>query len=114
MNTADAGFAAIWRFQVRVESESEFVDLYKGDGAWARLFGSSTGYVGTELFKACDVPLTYLTVDYWSSEAAYREFKSERASDYAALDEIGAPLTTDELLLGTMTLAPEPGSADAT
>ena len=108
MNTRDAGFAAIWRFEVRPERESEFVDLYNDDGAWAQLFRTSPGYVRTELFKACDAPLTYVTVDYWSSEAAYREFKSQRAADYAALDAIGEPLTSDELLLGTTTLAPKP------
>jgi heme-degrading monooxygenase HmoA len=114
MNAVDAGFAAIWRFQVRAERESEFVGLYGADGAWARLFRRSPGYIGTELFKACDVPLTYLTVDYWRSEAAYGEFKSRRASAYAALDEIGEPLTSDEMLLGTMMLAPGPGSGDVT
>ena len=114
MNTINAGFAAIWRFHVRVERESEFVDLYNSEGAWAQLFRKSPGYLGTELFKACDVPLTYLTVDYWSSEVVYRQFKSRHASDYAALDEIGEALTSDEVFLGTMELAPKPGPADLT
>lgn len=114
MNTVDAGFAAVWRYQVRTGRESEFVDLYNGDGAWAQLFRSSPGYIGTELFKACDVPLTYLTVDYWSSEETYREFKNRQAADYAALDESCLPLTSDQLLLGTMKPEPQPGSADVT
>ena len=109
MNIRDAGFAAVWRFQVVAERESEFVDLYDSDGGWARLFRSSPDYLGTELFKAGGEPLTYLTIDYWRSEATYREFKARRASDYAALDEVGAALTSDESLLGTMTLGTEPG-----
>jgi len=43
----------------------------------------------------------YVTIDSWSTIAAYEEFKSDFAAQYEALDEKCESLTEEENTIGT-------------
>jgi hypothetical protein len=57
------------------------------DGDWARLFASSDGFRGTELFRSLTDPGRYLTVDRFTDEGAWRAFMSEYGDPYRRLDD---------------------------
>jgi len=88
----------LWRFRARPGREVEFERAYGNDGPWSRFFRQSEGYLGTELLRGTDG--TYLTIDRWSTKAAYRTFRESQAVRYAELDADGEDLTLDERLIG--------------
>jgi len=87
----------LWRFRVRPGREAEFEAAYGEDGIWARFFRSGAGFLGTELLRGTDG--TYLTIDRWDSLAESRAFKEGHAARYAELDQLCAPLSTEEALV---------------
>jgi heme-degrading monooxygenase HmoA len=96
----DAGFVYIWSYDVREGRELEFEKLYGSDGDWARFFGKSGEYLGTELLRDPARKGCYLTIDRWRSEAAYRAFVAEHRQEFSSLDREGDALTTKETRLG--------------
>lgn len=76
----------IWEFRVRAGCEAEFEAAYGPRGAWATLFGSAHGYLGTELFRDPEGERRYLTIDRWESAEAYARFRETHAAEYEALD----------------------------
>jgi hypothetical protein len=98
-------FVRIWQYDVDPECEAEFERAYSADGDWARLFGRSDGYRGTELFRLVGQPLRYLTVDRFESAAAWHTFLSEHGSAYSALDRATEGMTLDERELSATDLA---------
>jgi heme-degrading monooxygenase HmoA len=98
--------AVVWRYRVAAGREAEFEILYGADGDWARLFRRSEDYVGTDLYRDAAHPDRYLTVDRWTSRAAYEEFLQRTREDYAALDARGDALTVEETRLGVLEDAP--------
>ena len=98
-------FVRIWQYDVDPERKAEFEAAYSSDGDWARLFGRSDGYRGTELFRLVGKPLRYLTVDRFESTTAWHKFQSEHGSDYAALDRATEGLTLAERELSATELA---------
>jgi heme-degrading monooxygenase HmoA len=93
-------FVILWRFVVRPDRVDAFVDHYRNDGSWARLFRTSAGYRGTELIRATSEPATFITVDRWDSPASFEEFKRERHHEYERLDAECQSLTVREELIG--------------
>src|SRR5262245_13640649 len=67
-------YVLMWTYDVSAEREAEFVRVYAGDGDWARLFARGAGYLGTELLADLAVPRRYLTVDRWTTAAAFSTF----------------------------------------
>jgi heme-degrading monooxygenase HmoA len=90
----------MWEFNVKREFESEFEKLYGPEGEWARLFRKGEGYLGTELFRDVIVEGRYVTIDYWSSRAAYEAFRGRFRDAYEQLDDHCALLTEKEVRLG--------------
>ena len=90
----------LWRFRVRPGCEAEFERAYADGGAWSGLFRESDHYLGSELMRATDG--TYLTIDRWVTEEAYRAFKESEAARYAALDAECAALTIEETMLAAL------------
>jgi heme-degrading monooxygenase HmoA len=86
----------VWQYDVRPGTEAEFEAAYGADGAWARLFRTSDGYLGTELFRSLDVPGRYLTTDRFVTLADWHEFLAEHRAAYEQLDERCAVLTVAE------------------
>ena len=89
----------LWEFEPRVGKEKEFERAYGSNGDWARLFAKSSEYRGTDLLKSTK-NRTYLTVDRWTSAAAFAEFKRQWQSEYSALDMRMEPLTQVERSIG--------------
>jgi hypothetical protein len=94
-------FTTVWEFEVPEVRRAEFERIYGPDGEWVRLFRQGGGFRETVLFRDVNRPGTYLTLDRWTSRAAYEEFRIVHAAAYAAMDETTAGLTTSELHLGT-------------
>jgi heme-degrading monooxygenase HmoA len=90
-----------WEYQVRADAEAEFLRHYGPEGSWVRLFRRAAGHVETLLLRDADEPGRYVTVDRWEGAAAYAAFRERFATEYAALDEACAALTTSERSLGT-------------
>ncbi len=97
------GYASVWEFRVQPSSQEEFEKHYGPNGTWAVLFSRSPGYLGTLLLRDSSEPLRYLTVDRWTGEAEYLEFRSRFAREYAELDRECESLTTHEAALGEFT-----------
>jgi len=91
-----------WSYRVAPGRDVEFERLYGADGDWAQLFRRSTDYLGTDLYRDTMQPDRYLTVDRWTSRAAYEAFLQAALADYAALDARGDALTVEETRLGAL------------
>ena len=69
-------FVVIWQFEVTEENQRGFEAAYGPEGEWAQLFRSSPITVGP---NCCATPMfrTYVTIDRWASEDAFRAFRKE-------------------------------------
>jgi heme-degrading monooxygenase HmoA len=93
-------YVVVWSFDVADEQRAAFERAYGPDGAWARLFIRSPGYLGTELLHDAEHPDRWLTVDRWVSLEAYAAFHETWKADYEALDDACAALTRREDRVG--------------
>ncbi|HEY2860463.1 MAG TPA: antibiotic biosynthesis monooxygenase family protein [Terracidiphilus sp.] len=96
-------FIVIWQFEIAEEKISAFEAAYGPDGDWARLFRTSPDYRGTELLRDAYAPGSYLTIDRWESEEAFRAFRREHDGDYEGLDRACDALTSKETRIGAYT-----------
>jgi heme-degrading monooxygenase HmoA len=92
-------YRIVWEFEADPRLTAEFEREYGGHGAWETFFRRAAGYLGSELFRSAAVPSRYLTVDRWTSRAAYEAFRAGFAEEYAALDTHCATLTRSERLV---------------
>ncbi len=90
----------LWRFRARPDREAAFEAAYGDDGEWSLFFQKGEGFLGTSLLRATDG--SYLTLDRWISEKAYRTFCDTHAAEYARLDARCAALTIEETPLGAV------------
>jgi heme-degrading monooxygenase HmoA len=97
-------FVVIWQFEIAEDKIAAFEAACGVDGAWARLFRSSPEYRGTELLRDAYVPGSYLTIDRWSSEEAFRAFRKDHDADYETLDRACDALTSREARIGAYKL----------
>ena len=86
----------VWQYDVRVGSTADFERIYGRDGAWARLFSRSDGFIGTELYRAVDRQDRYLTVDVFTDDASWQRFLLEHRVAYDDLDRQSSELTVAE------------------
>jgi len=93
-------FICIWEFRVISGCERDFERIYAPDGDWAKLFRMSPNYAGTDLYHDVTDARRYLTIDRWSSRAAFAELKSRWRDEYLALDGRCSCLTDAEQLIG--------------
>lgn len=93
-------FVVVWQFEVAEEKIAAFEAAYGAEGAWAKLFGTSPEYRGTELLRDAYIPGGYLTIDRWTSEDAFRAFRKEHDAEYEALDRTCDALTSSERRVG--------------
>lgn len=96
-------YSYVWEFRVVTGCESEFERIYDSQGEWAQLFKRGTGYLGTELHRDLKAAGRYITVDYWTSKAAYETFRSRFDAEFNRLDEYCESLTEEERLIGEFT-----------
>lgn len=96
-------FVVVWQFEIAEEKIAAFEAAYGPEGPWSKLFRSSPEYLGTELLRDAYVTGSYLTVDRWTSEDAFRAFRKVHDADYESLDRSCDSLTTRETRIGTYT-----------
>jgi len=97
---AGAEYVIVWEFRVRPEKAAEFVQKYGPEGAWARLFRGSAGYIKTELVKDVASDLRFLTLDYWQTKEEFERFHERSRAEYERLDREFEGLTESETRLG--------------
>jgi len=97
-------FVVVWQFEIAEEKMAAFEAAYGPDGAWAKLFRTSPDYRGTELLRDAYVAGSYLTIDRWASEEAFRAFRKEHDAEYEVLDRKCDALTSRETRVGAYTV----------
>jgi quinol monooxygenase YgiN len=90
----------MWEFQVRERSEKRFEKVCGPEGAWARFFAQDEAYIRTELIQDLKRRRIYFTLDFWTSQEAYDEFRRRRHVKYKALDQKFEELTESEREIG--------------
>jgi quinol monooxygenase YgiN len=90
----------IWEYEARADQLAAFEAHYGPTGAWSQLFQAAEGYRGTELYRDAVRPTHFVTLDRWTSAAAFEAFLPTIREAYERLDEVGAGLTTRERRLG--------------
>jgi heme-degrading monooxygenase HmoA len=98
-------YVIVWEFRVRPDREAEFVEKYGPEGAWARFFRGSAGYIRTELVKDVAADLRFLTLDYWQTEEEFNRYRQLNLAEYERLDKEFAGLTETETRLGAFRLS---------
>ena len=93
-------FVVVWQFEIAEEKIAAFEAAYGSEGAWAKLFRSSSDYQGTELLRDAYIPGSYLTIDRWASEDAFRAFRKAHDPEYEAIDRSCDSLTSRETRVG--------------
>ena len=93
-------FVVVWQFEIAEDKVAAFEAAYGPEGAWAQLFRTSPDYKGTELLRDAYIPGSYLTIDRWSSEEAFRAFRKDHDSEYEVLDRQCDALTSRETRVG--------------
>jgi heme-degrading monooxygenase HmoA len=94
-------YVIIWEYRVRSGSEAAFEQAYGREGDWVRLFEQGQGYRGTELHRDLAGGRRYVTIDRWTSRAAYDALHDRNLAEYAAIDRRFKSLTEHEALVGT-------------
>jgi RimJ/RimL family protein N-acetyltransferase len=90
--------AILWSYVVEPSNAAAFERAYGPQGEWCALFERSASYLGTELFRDADG--AYVTIDRWTSAAAYEAFLEEHAAEYRRIDALCETLTKSERLVG--------------
>jgi heme-degrading monooxygenase HmoA len=93
-------FVVLWQFDIAEEKSAAFEAAYGPAGTWAKLFGASKEYLGTELLRDAYVPGRYVTIDRWTSEDAFRAFRAGHDAEYENLDRECDALTASESRIG--------------
>ena len=96
----------MWEFRVSAENAKRFETDYGPEGIWAQLFQRSSDFVRTELIRDEEQPGRYVTLDFWTSRAAYDSFRRSHAADYKEIDARCEALTGAETKLGTFERLP--------
>jgi len=79
-------YVRVWQYQVEAGRSAAFRAAYGAEGDWAQLFRKGRGYAGTALYRDTADGTRFVTVDRWSSEAAWTEFLEQFREPYEALD----------------------------
>lgn len=93
-------YVIVWEFKVGAAHVAEFERVYGPAGDWVRLFRHGDGYLGTDLYRHGEQAGCYLTVDRWSSKAAFDAHHAKHQDAYDRIDERCQALTEGERLLG--------------
>jgi heme-degrading monooxygenase HmoA len=97
-------FVVVWQFEITEDKIPAFEAAYGPEGNWAQLFRKSPDYISTELLRDAYIPGSYLTIDRWASEDAFRAFRKEHDSEYETVDRACDSLTSRETRIGAYTV----------
>jgi heme-degrading monooxygenase HmoA len=105
-------YVIVWEFRAKAGHEEEFERVYGPEGKWAQLFAHGEGYLGTELLGDVADRGRYVTIDRWTSHAAFEAFRRQWSDEYRALDRRCEALRAEETALGSFAgLEPGRGSS---
>lgn len=93
-------YLLIWEFHTKPGLDRSFEEAYGQNGIYDRLYKMDREYLGTELLKCSEMNGNYITIDRWTSEQAYKNFKERMKSEIKAADERCSELTDHEAPLG--------------
>jgi heme-degrading monooxygenase HmoA len=96
----ESTYIVVWEYQVKAESEAEFITAYGADGEWARLFQRSPEFLGVELLGSAGNAGRFFTLDQWSSASAMDTFQTANATAYDVLDRRFSGFTVWERRIG--------------
>jgi heme-degrading monooxygenase HmoA len=97
----------LWEYEVHPDGAPAFERLYGPEGAWAELFRTLQGYLGTELLRDAGRPTRYVSIDRWTSSIAYEAQIARVRAAYERLDAEAASLTVRERRVGTFDRIPD-------
>lgn len=106
-------YVVIWRYRVEPSRIAKFEKAYGPGGEWARFFGASEDYLGTELLADDERPGEFVTIDRWRSEETYGAFLGENEAEYDRLDRRFEALTLSESRVGAYGPAGDGGAASS-
>lgn len=89
-------YVIVWQFRVKPGREAEFEKAYGPRGEWVKMFSSEKAYRGTELVRDPKDASVYMTIDRWTSQAAYDAFRAWQRAPFDALDRKCEALTVEE------------------
>jgi hypothetical protein len=96
----ESTYIVVWEYQVKPESEADFVLAYGPDGEWARLFRRSQEFLGAELLGSVGNAGRFFTLDHWSSATGLESFLAANATAYDVLDRRFGGFTVWERRIG--------------
>lgn len=91
-------FIIVWKYIIRAEYRSDYIDTYKENGKWSRLFKKSKSYKYSKLFHKDENE--YLLIDAWDNEKTYSDFKKKYFEQYRSLSDEAASLYEIEEKIG--------------
>jgi len=98
--TSRWGYLLVWRFRIKPEFHQQFENVYGPEGEWAKFFSQNANYCGTDLVRDANDQNQYITLDYWTSRAAYDQFRRQYADAYKQIDQHCEEMTEEEITLG--------------
>jgi hypothetical protein len=98
-------FVYIWEYKVHESQIQAFEVAYGRDGEWMRLFMRDPSHIQTELLADSSNPVRFLTIDHWSTRAAFAEFRERFSSEFDAIDNSYAQYTIEERHVADFDLA---------
>ena len=96
-------FAIVWEFEARSGSEEAIERINGPDGEWTRFFSTDPEFLGTEMLRE-EGTRRYLTIDRWTSRAAYETFCERRRAEYETIDRSLERLTEKERKIGAFVI----------
>lgn len=93
-------YLVIWEFRVLRGKEDQFEQAYGPKGVWADFFRTGEGYLGTELVRDATLPGRYVTLDFWTSQKLYEQFRAQNAARYESIDAECEAMTGSEMEIG--------------
>lgn len=80
-------YQVIWELKVKFKERDKFEQFYDPKGEWVKFFAPAPGYGGTDVFESGEGDGTFLVIDEWDSEDAFKTFVAERKAGFDALEE---------------------------
>jgi hypothetical protein len=97
---SQSNFQSIWEYDVKDKFRADFIEAYKSNGLWVKLFRECEDYIKTDLKQDIDQPNRFLTIDYWQSHSAFSAMKQTIGDEYNQLDKQCEAYTLSENHIG--------------
>jgi heme-degrading monooxygenase HmoA len=79
-------YQVIWELKVKFKEREKFEQFYDPKGEWVKFFAQAPGYEGTDVLESGEGDGTFLVIDEWESEEAFKAFVASRKGDFDELE----------------------------